>query len=559
MLDSKLLDGGGSDVGPVPDEGVRPASDASVFAICALAYFATGSSYSAYAQVERGFAANCSIHPPHISNTDIANMDMIATVAGIPFSLAFGFMADRFGRRPTLLAIAATTVLGGVGMTLASDWGMFLAGIAVSSAQMGFLAAVDAVLAEMISARRREKALLLVLVFSSLAQEYGNILRDALMPDTGPQQWRLLVGLLFAPMVLLLASVAVVLPESPVWLRSQRQKEPTPQSNTVHNTGSARLPLLQDQPLSQEPAFPSTRPSAVSTGSHTRRDSFGTGGTCTSAHDDDNDDMQSSSARWSNLSELRWSDAAADEAAAAPLTAAGNLRALLCGESSGSTLWLMGMFAASYFSSTVEAFLKLTAIGSGHEISSEQLLTITTAATVASVVAPVLTAVLVPKYISVGKLAVVALILSYIADTVLAIGITHGKSDIGHALFVGVPYVAFFFFFQIYGACVVVIATATFTPSQRALGITAIVNAQLASHAAGEEVHARLLDHGVGIIPLALVSNTAQVAISLACYKRHLLALRRSRDRGGRRGGGAAAAAAALADMSALDPSSSSD
>jgi hypothetical protein len=58
----------------------------------------------------------------------------------------------------------------------------------------------------------------------------------------------------------------------------------------------------------------------------------------------------------------------------------------------------------------------------------------------------------------------------------------------------------------------------------------------------------------MGIIPLALVSNTAQVAISLACYKRHLLALRRSRDRDGRRGGGAAAAAAALADMSALAP-----
>jgi MFS family permease len=531
-----IIDSSSDGPDPGREDPVRPASDATVYAICALAWF-TMDTTAAFYQLERGFSTNCSLRPPRISMTDIADVNAISKVTWCAFLFGFGFMADRFGRRATLLASTATVVLGGVGMTLAPDWGTFLVGVAMSQAGLTLQVTTDAVMAEMISVPRREKALLFIGTFVFLGAEYADLLRAALVPDNGPQHWRTLTGVLFAPAVLLFVSVVLFLPESPVWLRLRSQVAGAgPQNDT-------RLSLLQDQPLSQSLAGPCTRLSVVSEGGHQLRESFGTSETDTSDHH--TKDESSLGVRWSDVDDSSGNDA---EVAVATQTAAGNLRTLLCGKSSGSTLWLIGCVAALGFSSTLALLSKLTAIGTGHEISSAQLLVIQNAGLVAGVTGAVLPAVFVPKYISVGTLFVVAILMMFIADTVMAIGIVHGKSDSRHALFVGVPYAVAGISSATMTGCYRVIVAAAFTPSQRALGLSVMTAVFALTGVVGGYLQAWLLDH-VGIVPTALALNIAQAVIAVACYKGHIAALGRLR-------GSDTAAAAALTDLSTVLPSS---
>jgi MFS family permease len=535
---------------PVQEEPVRRASDATVFAICALGWFAAWPVSTAFFQLERGFATNCSIRLPRISNTDVADVSSISQLAMVLFIFVFGFTADRFGRRPTLLVSAATTVLGGIGMTLAPDWSGFLVGIVVSQGGLSFTVIIDAVMAEMISVFRREKALLFIGACTNLGLQYADIMRAALVPDTGPQHWRVLTGVLFAPAMMFLVSVALFLPESPVWLRSRAGSTPRPQSDIIIiREGDDALSLCprEDQPLSQSPAAPSTRLSAILEGDNKPRESFGTGNTGTSDHTKHDDSMQSSLVRWSDQHVDDPSRGSGAEVAASPQTAAGNLRALLCGESSGSTLWLIGMSAAIDFSATTNVVNKLTAIGSGHDISNEQLLAISSASIVAGVMGNVLPAVFVPKYMSVGKLFVLAIFLKAAADIATSIGIVHGKSDSRHALFVGVPMCMGMLCGFTYTGCWRVIVAVALPPSQRALGLSVLVAAIVLAATVGGQLQARLLDH-VGIVPTTLVLNIVQVVVAVTCYNGHVLALGRSRGRADAR------VAAALADLAANTP-----
>jgi sugar porter (SP) family MFS transporter len=127
-------------------------------------------------------------------------------------------LADRFGRRPLILATAATFVVGVLGAAFAPDYVFLVAmrvviGLAVGSASM----TVPLYIGELAPARYRGA----LVSFNQLAITSGilvSFLVDYWLASS--QNWRLMFGLAAIPAALLFAGT-LLQPESPHWLISQ--------------------------------------------------------------------------------------------------------------------------------------------------------------------------------------------------------------------------------------------------------------------------------------------------------------------------------------------------
>ena len=151
----------------------------------------------------------------HTEQELVASAILLGAVAG---GLGCGWCSDRFGRRVTIIAIAAVFCLGAVGASLAPGAvTLGLARIVLGIAVGGSSQAVPTFIAELAPADRRGT---LVTAFNvaigvgiTVAALVGYFLH-------GVWSWRWMVGIAAAPAAVLLASM-VFLPETPRWLASK--------------------------------------------------------------------------------------------------------------------------------------------------------------------------------------------------------------------------------------------------------------------------------------------------------------------------------------------------
>jgi sugar porter (SP) family MFS transporter len=148
---------------------------------------------------------------------------LIGTVIG---SLCAGAPADRFGRKPMLLAVAIAYVVSSLGTGLAPGWGVllafrFLGGLAIGAASV----VTPVYIAEVSPARFRGRLVALNqlnIVLGIVLAFLSNYIIAGLIPaDTA---WRWMFGIVAVPSVLFLA-VTFLLPDSPRWLVGKRRDE----------------------------------------------------------------------------------------------------------------------------------------------------------------------------------------------------------------------------------------------------------------------------------------------------------------------------------------------
>lgn len=141
---------------------------------------------------------------------------LIGTVVG---SLIAGAPADRFGRKPMLLLVAAAYVVSSMGAGLAPAWVplllfRFMGGLAIGAASV----VTPIYIAEVSPARFRGRLVALNqlnIVLGILLAFVSNYLIASSVP--GATAWRWMLGIVTVPSVLFLV-VTLMLPESPRWL-----------------------------------------------------------------------------------------------------------------------------------------------------------------------------------------------------------------------------------------------------------------------------------------------------------------------------------------------------
>lgn len=162
-------------------------------------------------------------------------------------SLVIGGSADRYGRRPTILGCLAVMAAG---MLLAASAGSplllglwrVLTGIGIG----GMLAAINAVVFEYSSARRKSVAMAIMVIGYPLAAFVGGLIASLLLQSHG---WRA-VFLLGGTMTLVcIPLVLAFIPETPAWLERARPANALARINrTLRRLGHAPVAALPDVP-----------------------------------------------------------------------------------------------------------------------------------------------------------------------------------------------------------------------------------------------------------------------------------------------------------------------
>ena len=190
-----------------------------IFAICGFASVADATECEISSNVARVFVN----HEWFISNQDTANLDTLKNIAFAVSGPVLGAISDSRGRRPAFIGAAFIWATFGLVSAFAPTWTSFCALRFISCLGGGIVAFSVVILAELMPPNRRDQTIMLIGPFWSVGLEYSNVLSATLLPDHGTARWRLYCALMAAPALLLLVWAAARLPESPVWLRAQRQ------------------------------------------------------------------------------------------------------------------------------------------------------------------------------------------------------------------------------------------------------------------------------------------------------------------------------------------------
>ena len=161
-----------------------------------------------------------------VDDSQKALMSTAKSVAMGLGSIAAGVAADKWGRRPTFIACLALVTLGGLCSVFAPNFWTFCACRVVTSAGSAAISLSYSILAELLSAPCRDRALMLVGPFWGLGacvcdQAAGVLTQQT---DGSAPRWREFLALMVAPMLLLLLWARARLPETPAWLRAQEKR-----------------------------------------------------------------------------------------------------------------------------------------------------------------------------------------------------------------------------------------------------------------------------------------------------------------------------------------------
>jgi benzoate transport len=158
----------------------------------------------------------------------VLSMELIGMAIG---SVLLGGVADKIGRRPTLLGCVIVMVIGMLGATTAgspvqlSMWRVFT-GLGIG----GMLSSINAVVAEFSNKRWRSMCISIMVIGYPLGGTFGGMIASRLLAT---HEWRAVFYLGAAGTALLLPAVFFLMPESIHWLT---RKQP---QNALHRINSA--------------------------------------------------------------------------------------------------------------------------------------------------------------------------------------------------------------------------------------------------------------------------------------------------------------------------------
>jgi len=143
----------------------------------------------------------------------VLSMELIGMAIG---SVLLGGVADKIGRRPTLLGCVIVMVVGMIGATTASSpvqlsiWRVFT-GLGIG----GMLSSINAVVAEFSNTRWRSLCISIMVIGYPLGGTFGGMLASRLLAT---HEWRAVFYLGAAGTAMLLPAVFFLMPESIHWL-----------------------------------------------------------------------------------------------------------------------------------------------------------------------------------------------------------------------------------------------------------------------------------------------------------------------------------------------------
>jgi len=147
---------------------------------------------------------------------------LYGTVAG---SLIGSWPADRFGRRPTLLAIGVLFLLSALGCALAPNVGVFIAARLIGGIGIGIsTVAAPLYISEIAPAAQRGR-LAAMFQFNIVLGIVIAFASNALLARVGPDAWRWMLGVAAVPS-LVYTLMCLGLPESPRWLLTRKGDRP---------------------------------------------------------------------------------------------------------------------------------------------------------------------------------------------------------------------------------------------------------------------------------------------------------------------------------------------
>lgn len=238
-----------NDPGTILDEGPMHRLQVTVVALCIALTALDGFDVLAISFAAPGIAAEWGIDRGVLGV--VLSMELLGMALG---SVLIGNLADRIGRRPTILGCLVVMTAGMLCAAFAADLTMlsatrFVTGLGIG----GMLSSTSAMVAEFSSARRRGMNLSFNIAGYSVGAILGGMLASLLLADAG--DWRR-IFLLGAGMTAVLLPVAVfALPESIGSLASRRPADALARINAVlARLGRAPLGVL---PQPQSHAKPS--------------------------------------------------------------------------------------------------------------------------------------------------------------------------------------------------------------------------------------------------------------------------------------------------------------
>jgi MFS transporter, SP family, arabinose:H+ symporter len=147
---------------------------------------------------------------------------LYGTVLG---SLTGSWPADRFGRRPTLLAIGVLFLASAVASALAPNVGVFIAARFIGGIGIGISTVAAPLYISEIAPPAQRGRLAAMFQFNIVLGIVIAFASNALLAGIGPEAWRWMLGVAAVPS-LAYTFMCLGLPESPRWLLTRKQDRP---------------------------------------------------------------------------------------------------------------------------------------------------------------------------------------------------------------------------------------------------------------------------------------------------------------------------------------------
>ncbi|MDH7461678.1 sugar porter family MFS transporter [Chitinophagaceae bacterium 26-R-25] len=147
----------------------------------------------------------------------------IALIGTILGSLIGSMPSEKYGRRTTLVMIAAIYLVASAGTALATNWYFFLAFRFIGGVGVGASSVTAPVYISEISPAKSRGRLVALFQFNIVLGILISYLSNYIIGQQGETSWRLMLGIQFIPSLLFLVLLKYV-PESPRWLILKKNK-----------------------------------------------------------------------------------------------------------------------------------------------------------------------------------------------------------------------------------------------------------------------------------------------------------------------------------------------